>query len=68
MCMSMHHVIAKCCEGHGGMQETAHTHSVCFVNCRNSETCSKKEKISLHDHLEYLLVQNPLSDQHKDHT
>ena len=41
---------------------------VILLNCRNSETCNKKEKIPLHDHLEYLLVQNPLSDQHKDRT
>ena len=41
---------------------------IILLNCRNSETCNKKEKTPLLDHLEYLLVQNPLGDQHKDRT
>ena len=41
---------------------------IILLNCRNSETCNKKEKTPLHDHLEYLLVQNPPSEQHKDRT
>ena len=39
---------------------------IILLNRRNSETCNKKEKTPLHDHLEYLPVQNPLSEQHKD--
>ena len=41
---------------------------IILLNCRNSETCDEKEKKPLHDHLEYLLAQNPLSEQHKDRT
>ena len=43
-----------------------HRVGIILLNCRNSETCNKKEKTPLHDHLEYLLVQNPLSEDHKD--
>ena len=41
---------------------------IILLNRRNSETCNKKEETPLHDHLEYLPVQNPLSEQHKDRT
>ena len=41
---------------------------IILLNHRNSETCNKKEETPLHDHLEYLPVQNPLSEQHKDRT
>ena len=34
---------------------------IILSNCRNSETCNKREKTPFHDHLEYLPVQNPLS-------
>ena len=34
---------------------------IVLLNCRNSETCNKKQKTPLHDHLEYLPIQNPLS-------
>ena len=35
---------------------------IILLNPRNTETCNKKEKTPLHDHLEYLPVQNPLSE------
>ena len=38
---------------------------IILLNCRNSETCNKKEKTPLHDHLEYLPA---LSEQRKDRT
>ena len=41
---------------------------IILLNCRSSETCNKKEKTPLHDHLEYLPIQNPLNEQHKDRT
>ena len=30
-------------------------------NCRNNETCNKRGKLPVHDHLEFLPSQNPLS-------
>ena len=38
-----------------------HRAGIILSNCRNSETCNKEENSPFHDHLEYLLVQNPLS-------
>ena len=45
-----------------------HRAGIILLNCTNSENCNKKEKTPLHDHLEYLLVQNPLSEQHNVRT
>ena len=41
---------------------------IILLDRRNNESCNKKEETPLHDHLEYLPVQNPLSEQHKDRT
>ena len=36
---------------------------IILLNCRNSETCNKKEKTPLHDLLDDLPVQTPLSER-----
>ena len=58
------HVLLTGATGEGLMPQRAtparRRAGLILLNCTNSDTCNKKEKTPLHDHL---LVQNPLSDQ-----
>ena len=55
-------------EGYTYMPQVRLRAGIILLNCGKSETCNKKGKTPLHDHLKYVPVQNPLSERHKDHT